>query len=251
MSRRVSRKAETPAETEDWAKPIARETLSDRAYTAIRNALMRGQLRPGERMRLRPMSERFGISMTPMREALLRLVFERAMVFDDRGTVTVPELTLDQLMEIRMIRMDLEGKAAAAAAGRAGPAEIAGLEEIQERIAACHEAGTFDAAVHLNTEFHLDLCRAGGLPIVYELVENLWARCGPILSHLYDAGVPPNWEPHPHASIIAALKAGDGAAASAAIRFDIEMGGRGLIDHVRDRAGQAGAGEAAGGSGGG
>ena len=105
----------------DWAKPIERENLSDRAYTTIRNALMRGQLKPGERLRLRPLSERFGISLTPMREALLRLVFERAMTFDERGTVVVPSLTLAQLQEIRSIRMDLEGKAAASAAAHVTP----------------------------------------------------------------------------------------------------------------------------------
>ena len=50
----------------DWITPIERENLRDRAYTTIRNALMRGQLKPGERLRLRPLSERFGISLTPM-----------------------------------------------------------------------------------------------------------------------------------------------------------------------------------------
>ncbi|OWU67398.1 GntR family transcriptional regulator [Roseovarius sp. 22II1-1F6A] len=232
MSRSTLSANNNSAKTTDWAQPIERESLSDRAYTAIRNALMRGQLRPGERMRLRPMSQRFGISMTPMREALLRLVFERAMVVDDRGTVTVPELTLAQLLEIRMIRMDLEGQAAAAAAQHATPAQIAALEKIQTDIAACHAAQSFDDAVHLNTEFHLALCRAGQLPITYDLVENLWARCGPILSHLYDAGVPDDWDPHPHDRIIDALKRGDAAAAEAGIRFDIEAGGQGLLDHV-------------------
>ncbi|APX25803.1 MAG: GntR family transcriptional regulator [Rhodobacteraceae bacterium] len=216
----------------DWAKPIERENLSDRAYTTIRNALMRGQLKPGERLRLRPLSERFGISLTPMREALLRLVFERAMTFDERGTVVVPSLTLAQLQEIRSIRMDLEGKAAASAAAHVTPEELQTLRDIQAGIADCHARQSFADAVHLNTEFHLGLCRAGRLPITYDLVENLWVRCGPILSHLYDAGVPPNWVPHPHERILDALEAGDAEAAEAGIRFDIEMGGQGLLKHV-------------------
>ncbi|RAI01822.1 GntR family transcriptional regulator [Acuticoccus sediminis] len=224
--------ASAGAEVRDWARPIERASLSDQAYSAIRNALMRGELRPGERMRLRPMSERFGISMTPIREALLRLVFERAMTVDERGTVTVPQLTLEQLLEIRMIRMDLEGKAAAKAAECATPEDIAGLEAIQAGISGCHARQAFDEAVHLNTEFHLALCRLGRLPITYDLVENLWVRCGPILSHLYDAGVPENWDPHPHVRIIDALRRGDSEAAWTGIRIDIEMGGQGLIEHV-------------------
>ncbi|EAU47910.1 GntR family transcriptional regulator [Salipiger bermudensis] len=218
--------------SKDWAKPIERENLSDRAYTTIRNALMRGQLAPGERLRLRPLSQRFGISLTPMREALLRLVFERVMAFDERGTVYVPSLSLEQLLEIRSIRMDLEGKTAAAAAKRITPAELQDLEDIQSGISDCHARKSYADAVHLNTEFHLALCRAGRLPITYDLVENLWVRCGPILSHLYDAGVPSDWQPHPHERIIEALKTGDADAAEAGIRFDIEMGGQGLLEHV-------------------
>ena len=232
MSRHSANIAKSAVGSDDWARPLERENLSDRAYLAIRGALMRGQLKPGERMRLRPMSERFGISLTPMREALLRLVFERAMIFDERGTATVPQLTLPQLLEIRGIRMDLEGNTAAAAATAATEEEIAALESIQAGIAECHAAANFGDAVHLNTEFHLALCRAGRMPITYDLVENLWARCGPILSHLYDAGVPENWVPHPHERVLEALRRRDPEAAAAGIRFDIEMGGQGLLNHV-------------------
>lgn len=215
----------------DWARPLPRENLSERAYQALRGALMRGKLRPGERLLLRPMSARFGISATPMREALLRLVSEKALTLDARGTVTVPTLTLDQLLEIRMIRIDLEGRGAASAAQRASAADIDALAGIHARISDCHAAGAFNDAVDLNTEFHLTLCSLGGMPIVHELVESLWVRCGPILSHLYDAGLP-DWEPHPHLRVIAALRARDPVAAREAMAEDIDRGGQGLLDHV-------------------
>lgn len=214
-------------------QPIVKENLSDRAYADLRQALMRGQLRPGALLRLRPMSARFGISATPMREALLRLVSEKALTLDARGTVMVPTLTLDQLLEIRAIRTDLEGRAAAAAARCASRDEIDGLEAIHSQISQCHLSRSFEKAVDLNTEFHLSLCRMGRLPIVYDIVESLWVRCGPILSHLYDAGLP-DWEPHPHLRVIAALRAGDGEGARDAIREDIERGGQGLLTHVKD-----------------
>ncbi|MEE7449076.1 GntR family transcriptional regulator [Methylobacterium radiotolerans] len=218
----------------DWVRPLVKESLSERAYRELRVALMRGQLRPDTRLRLRPMSARFGISATPMREALLRLVAEKALALDARGSVVVPRLTLDQLLEIRAIRTDLEGRAAAAgAAGRA--AEIDALDAIHARISLCHASRDFARAVNLNTEFHLTLCRLGQMPILYEIVELLWVRCGPILSHLYDDGVP-DWEPHPHRRIIDALRRGDPEAARDAVREDIERGGRGLFAHVRAAA---------------
>lgn len=233
MSRAMRQITENPENSTDWVQPIVKENLSDRAYSVLRDALMRGQLKPGQQMRLRPMSARFGISPTPMREALLRLVFERALVVDARGTVTVPHLTYDQLIEIRSIRVDLEGRTAAAAALTATESEIAHLDGIQDQIMDCHRTGAFDRAIDLNTEFHLALCRLGNLPITYDLVEGLWVRCGPILSHLYDAGVPDNWDPHPHARIITALRERDPDGAREAIQVDIEHGGKGLLDHVR------------------
>ena len=215
----------------DWVHPIVKESLSERAYRELRVALMRGQLRPDTRLRLRPMSARFGISATPMREALLRLVSEKALALDARGSVVVPRLALDQLLEIRAIRTDLEGRAAAAAI--ASPAgEIDALEAIHVQISQCHASRDFAQAVNLNTEFHLSLCRLGRMPILYEIVELLWVRCGPILSHLYDDGVP-DWEPHPHRRIIDALRRGDSDTARDAVREDIERGGSGLFAHVR------------------
>jgi DNA-binding GntR family transcriptional regulator len=218
-------------EKDDWARPISRESLSERAYGELRAALMRGRLKPGERLLLRPTSARFGISATPMREALLRLVSERALSLDARGTVIVPRLTRDQLLEIRTIRMDLEGRAAGRAAELASEADISALAAIHDEIAQCHRSDDFDRAIGLNTRFHLELCRLGRMPILLEIIEGLWVRCGPLLSHLYDAGLP-DWEPHPHLRVIAALQEGSADAAAEAIREDIEHGGRGLFDHV-------------------
>lgn len=238
MSRALPQIETGTSETTDWVRPIVKENLSERAYLDLRRALMRGQLRPGERLRLRPMSARFGISATPMREALLRLVSEKALTLDQRGTVVVPSLTLAQLLEIRSIRMDLEGRAAAQAALRASEEEIETLQAIQDKIAECHHEREFVHAIDLNTEFHLTLCALGQMPIVYDIVESLWVRCGPILSHLYDAGLP-DWNPHPHVLVIDALRKRDADAASAAIARDIEHGGKGLLIHAQQIGGEA------------
>ncbi|MFN7090571.1 MAG: GntR family transcriptional regulator [Allorhizobium sp.] len=231
MSRRLVKNYEQAGDGDDWARPIIKENLSERAYSDLKSALMHGKLKPGERLRLRPMSARFGISATPMREALLRLVSEKTLALDVRGTVVVPNLTLNELVEIRSIRVDLEGRAAAAAADCATKDEIDDLARIHDEISECHRLKQFERAIVLNTEFHLGLCRAGRVPITYDIVEGLWMRCGPILSHLYDGGLP-DWEPHPHKRVIAALKTRDPAAAYEAIKEDIVRGGQGLLAHV-------------------
>ncbi len=232
MSTRTLKIDTEKTEAHAWASPIAKENLGDRAYYALRAALMGGQLKPGEKLRLRPMSKRFGISATPMREAFLRLVSLDALTLDARGTVMVPELTLAELIEIRSIRLDLEGRSAAAAATEASAAQIDTLEDMHARLSRAFEAGEYGEAIDLNTQFHLLLCRAGGMPILLEIVENLWIRCGPLLSHLYDAGNPFH-EKHPHLTVIEGLRDRDPTKVRAAICHDIEHGGQGLLCHVK------------------
>lgn len=230
--------SDTPAngtnhsEQQEWIKPITKENLGERAYLELRAALMRGQFRSGEKFLLRQMSEQFGISATPMREALLRLVGEKALTMDMRGTVITPTLSLEQLDEIRTLRIYLEGLGAAEAAKHATASEIEELEDIHRKISQCHTAEDYKAAIHLNTEFHLRLCQMAKMTTLYEIVEGLWVRCGPILSHLYDEGLP-DWEPHPHLNVIAGLKQRDPELATSAIRLDIEHGGQGLYKHVK------------------
>ncbi len=208
-----------------WNGPISRENLSDHAYFAVKDALMQGRLKPGEKLLLRPMTREFGISATPIRDALLRLVSKDALTLDARGTAVVPHLTKDELTEIHAVRSLLEGHAAAMAALNASDAEIDGLEAIHTRLIRAQVACDFLDAVNLNTDFHLELCRIAHMPITMDFVENLWMRCGPILSHLYDEGLPFKSR-HPHAIVVEALRNSQPDAARKAIQEDIRKGGK-------------------------
>src|SRR5690606_2426459 len=95
---------------------VTRDNLSDRAYQEIRSALMRSRLKPGEKLLLRPLSAQLGLSATPVREALLRLVSEQAPRLDERGTAVVPILDRASLLEVRDLRVLLEGRSARRAA---------------------------------------------------------------------------------------------------------------------------------------
>lgn len=224
----------TEAFESGWIKPIQRQNLSELAYTNLRRALMEGRMKPGDDLPLRPISKSFGISATPMREALLRLVTERALDIDGKGRISVPHLTRATLLEIRTMRGLLEGNAARQAARSAAPEAVGALESLHDDLARAQDAGDFERAIGLNTSFHLKLCEIAGLPVSYEVVSNLWVRCGPLLSHLYDGGLPPNWDPHPHVRIVTAIRAGDPDAAYDALNMDIDGGGAGLLAHVRD-----------------
>lgn len=210
---------------------VSKHNLSDLAYQQLRRALMRSELPPGEKLRLRPLSKRLGISATPIREALIRLVSEKALRLDGRGTAVVPLLELAELREIQTIRIMLEGRAGAQAAQEITRGELIALRQLQDEMADCHAREDFRRALVLNERFHFGVIKAARMPINYQILETLWMRCGPILSHLYDKGNLP-WKTHPHEIVLAGLESGNGDAVYAAIERDIVEGGQGLVDYL-------------------
>jgi DNA-binding GntR family transcriptional regulator len=218
----------------EWIKPIHRQSLSELAYADLRQALMQGRMKPGDELPLRKISRSFGISATPMREALLRLVTEHALEMDGRGRISVPHLTRATLLEVRMLRSFIEGNAARHAAENASTEAVDALEAIHVELIEAQDKGDFPTSIGLNTRFHLKLCEIAGLPVSHQVVSNLWVRCGPLLSHLYDGGLPADWDPHPHIRIVAAIRARDPDTAFEGLKLDIEGGGAGLLAHVRD-----------------
>ena len=105
-------------------KPVEKGNLSERVYTNIRSALMDGQYQPGDRLRINPLAAELGVSITPVREAIFRLVSDHVLEMKAATAVHVPELTPAQLHEIQLIRLLLEGEAAALAAQRITAKEL-------------------------------------------------------------------------------------------------------------------------------
>lgn len=214
-------------------EPVSRSSLSQQAYDEIRGFLMRGRLKPGQRLVSRALAAELEISTTPVREALFRLASEQALVLDHRNTVIVPHLRRGEYLETRDIRIELEGLAAERAAVGASASDIETLSRLQERHIAAQDAMDLEEALAVNEEFHFALCRASKLPTLIKIVEMLWLKCGPTLNHFY-AG--PVWGPleHPHLKVIRCLRERDGAGAREAMRIDITEGARAILSKLKD-----------------
>jgi DNA-binding GntR family transcriptional regulator len=203
---------------------IERTNLSAKVYASLRDALMVGDLKPGIRLSGRLMAEEFGVSQTPVREALLQLVAERALIFQPNHSVTVPPLTADQYAELRDIRVALEGQAARLAASHPDRAQIDALEQVHQRMMVAKRRRDVRTTLRLNLEFHFGLYRISGREELVAMIESLWMRTGPYLNLLYldrtrDRSL------HEHEKVVAALRAGDGRGAEAAIARDINVNG--------------------------
>jgi GntR family transcriptional regulator, colanic acid and biofilm gene transcriptional regulator len=224
-----------------FGQPVSKETLSQQAYQAIRTSLMRSRLKPGQKLVAREVARDLGISVTPVRESLLRLVSEHGLVMDDHGTVMVPPADLQRCVELRDLRMLVEGEGAARAAQLATRADVEKLAQIHRRYLRPENHGDFSAALAENENFHFTLCRIAQSPALFRLVENLWIQFGPVLGYLYDGrGRPFHGRKHAHVLVIESLNRRDPEAARAAIARDILVGGAAILERLpRDGTGAA------------
>ena len=205
------------------------ETLTERAYAQLREALMGGTFSPGQRITIRTIAAALGISPTPAREALGRLVAERALEFGANRTVFVPKLTPSKVREIYKLRFALETMAAEAAVPAFDGAQCAALERQQLEIGGAMDRKDYKAVLVENEKFHFALYRASGLPIVCTLIESLWLQIGPSLNLLYPEFDVTRQGVTAHHAMIRGLKRKDAAAVTAAVVQDLQGGEKRLL----------------------
>ena len=206
----------------DEAQDGSTERLSQRAYQAIRTSLRRGELRPGEKLILRPLASKLRLSATPVREALLRLVSEQALGLDERSSVIVPMLGTGDLDEIHELRIDLEGRAAELTAQKGDPMVLDRLDEIRDRFAHAVDADNPLDANWEDDRFHREILLGAGRPMMVRLVDNLQVRTGPLVA-LADLSGKSDGRPAMQAALIGAVRAADGAAGRQAMVDGLEQ----------------------------
>jgi len=201
---------------------IQRETLNDRVYQQLRTMIMSGRVRPGKELKLRELAKELHVSLMPVRDAIGRLVVERALDMLPNRQVIVPELSLERLIEVRQVRVVLEGEAAALAARHATPDLVATLKALQKKITT-PSTGEQHEFFALNREFHFAIYQAAKSPLLFSMIEQLWLQIGPVFGHIPVHLVSEGAEAHE--KIIAALQARDAEATRAAVAADLNMGG--------------------------
>jgi len=204
---------------------IERDSLRDRVYEEIRAGIFAGRFAPGERVTIRALAAALGVSPTPVREALGRLVAEGAFAPLANGSVAVPELDAERFAELLEMRLALEGLAAARAAGRIAPAEtdrLAGLLDVLGGLAARHDWAGYLAR---HRDFHFRVYEAAGMPLLTGTIEGLWMRCGPALGFVVPEYVARKRGATHHAALVDALRRGDAEGARTAVVADISEAG--------------------------
>lgn len=212
-------------------RALDHENLGGTVYLTLCDAIVKGQFQPNDRLRIRTLAERLGTSVTPVRDAVLRLVQDRALVMRSSRDIRVPILSSAEYLEIRTIRMNLEGLAAETAAATVDADGIAALKRITVRNEQALAEGDAALATELNQVFHFQLTDIAGMPVLKSVLQRLWLQMGPLIGEMYrTAG--DEVMVH-HRVLIQALSERDGKAAAAAIRTDILEAGAPILERVK------------------
>jgi DNA-binding GntR family transcriptional regulator len=207
--------------------PDPNAAAHERVYRSLRQQVLHGEMAPGQALTLRGIGRQFGVSMTPAREAVRRLVAEGALTLSSSGRVSTPELTPERIEELAAIRAMLEPEMAARALPRAHFALIERLAAINALNAEAAVKGDAVAYVRTNLEFHRSLYLRAQTPAMLALCETVWLQLGPTMRAVY-ARVKRREPPQHHRMILAALKAGDEPGLRLAVRTDVTQGLRHL-----------------------
>ncbi|MBS7543699.1 GntR family transcriptional regulator [Ancylobacter oerskovii] len=208
------------------------ETVQQWVFRRLRRAVMSGRFPPGQAVTIRGLAEALGVSAMPVREALRRLVAERALVLLDNRRVRVPEMTAQRFDELFAARTLLEVEAAARALPFADPAFCERLAALDRLSDAAWRQGDIEAMIETNLAFHTALYSTRADSVLMPLIESVWLQIGPFM-RLALTDLEEHYRVDRHREALDALAAGDEAALRRAIEADIHDG----IGHLRAQLG--------------
>jgi DNA-binding GntR family transcriptional regulator len=200
----------------------------------LRRLILSGELPLGTRLRQVEVSERFGVSTTPVREAFMALAQEGLLQQDAHRGVKVILPSQGDLRENYEIRILLEPLATEHAAAKIGPQELDALKAQNDRMVAAYEdphaPGAEPARADANREFHRIIYEAAGRPRLAELIEQL-RNSADVFLHIASTEPPASYRKQAireHKQIIKLLAARDGKSAGAVMKMHLQHN----VEHI-------------------
>lgn len=198
--------------------------MHERIYVQLRRAIMAGRYLPGEALTLRALAGILGTSIIPVRDAVLRLVAEQALVKVGRN-IRIPDMTLDQFRDVLRLREALEGEAAAIAAERASAQDLKAIRAANAALLTMQQKGALQGFLDANQTFHFSVYAAAHNALLQSMIETLWLQIGPHLGLLLrrsEGNDTRHIDLSAHDRLIAAIATRDAPAARAALIADLE-----------------------------
>ncbi len=228
-----SGKSKAPVRGEVTGVPsFAYLTKSDNVQRLIRQAIARGEIRPGERLLQHDLAERLGVSPTPVREALIALVAQGVLRYLPNRGMRVVELDAPDAEQVYLIRGQLEPLAVELGGPKLSQAEMDELAGVLASMRRAAAQTRLERVKILDHRFHFLIYGAAGPGRLHDMIEHLRAL------HVEDTF---KLDPErldvslrQHAEIFAALEDGRFSEASALTREHIASAGRIVVAHLRE-----------------
>nr|WP_278189952.1 GntR family transcriptional regulator [Brevibacterium sp. ZH18] len=186
--------------------------MRDDVYRSIRDAIVRGQLAPGEQLRDQELGAWLQVSRTPVREALQRLA-QAGLVVAQPGRMTrvAPE-DPDTIAHARQIAAELHALAMSLAFASLTDSDLQAMETANDELRSALNNAEIDAAVTADDDFHDVALTRSGNPLIPDHLEVVTATLRRT-EHLHFDSLKGSASPDQHARIIAAVRASDQASA--------------------------------------
>lgn len=151
-------------------------TKQEFVYRTIRSAILRCDLKPGERLVIEDLAQRLDVSTIPVREALQILQSEGLLETVPHVGTTVTPLSRNSILDVFSIMEGLQIVAARVASERASAEDFASLDTLIRDMDAVVESGRLEVWGDLNTQFHIAIATMAGLPMLLQMTVQAFDR---------------------------------------------------------------------------
>lgn len=216
-------------------------SLSNDIAQQLEEDVLRGRIRPGQRLDERELSERYGVSRTPIREALQRLSANGLAVARGRQGLQVTQFSIADLLDALSVVAELEALASAQAARRITSGQRTALQVAHDACGRAIEAGSFDDFYDANIDFHRAIADASHNGVLQDELRRLSLRTAPYRRAItFQPGRMAVSQPE-HGEVMEAILHNDGMRAAELMRRHISLLTDGIADflhfvHASDNA---------------
>ncbi len=213
---------------------LERWTTQESVVDRLRTLILSRKLKPGQRLVQADLAEEFGVSRTPIREALHTLASEGLVIISAYKGASVADFSLQDLEEIYAVRIALEGYAAYLAAQRITPEELHQMKIALDQSEKALHQGDQLRMLKLNRQFHTILYAASRQRRLFEMISNhldlsdLYRRMYFAVEHLYANTV------DEHRELLEILRRGDAAGAEQHTRFNLQLTAEKLSRYLQE-----------------
>ncbi len=207
--------------------------LRDVVFNTLRQAILTGELKPGERLMEIHLANRLGVSRTPIREAIRKLELEGLVIMIPRRGAEVAQITEKSMSDVLEVRRALDALSAKLACERISPEELEKLKEACDTFEKTVQGGDLKEIAQADVALHDIIIHATGNMRLLQLVNNLSEQMYRYrFEYIKDASMHQTLIEE-HRQIFESLSARDAAAAAAAVTLHIDNQEKAIIKQIR------------------